>query len=135
MKIRIGYYGPWSFKPLKVLAEEYQKRIGRYFPIALSPDAGAAKKPGEYLVALDRRGKTFDSVALAKWLEERAVYSTKSLSFLLGPAEGFLAPELEKADLVLSLSPMTLQHELALVVLLEQIYRACTILRGEKYHK
>lgn len=133
MKIQFRYCGPWSLKPLESLASEYQKRISHYFPCELV--AFKKKKPGEFWVLLDLRGKTFDSKAFAKWIEEKSIRSVKNICFCVGPAEGFSPADLTQADFVLSLSPMTLQHELALVVLLEQIYRACTILRGEPYHK
>lgn len=140
MTIKIITFGKFSLKPVQALFEEYLGRIRRYFSIehgnVKSPEAYLAKRrPGDFLVLLDERGKNFDSVAFAKWLEDKTVHSVKNLVFLVGPAGGFSEQERHQADFLLNLSPMTLQHELALVVLAEQIYRACTILKGEPYHK
>ena len=90
---------------------------------------------GDYLVCLDRTGKQMDSVALAKQLERWEMMGPKKISIVIGGPLGLSATILKKADLVLSLSSMTLTHEMARLLLLEQLYRACTIKAGEKYHK
>lgn len=139
MKIKVITIGKLSLKPVGELVEVYTKRIGNYLPIEMvnvkSVAVALERRAGEELVLLDAKGKSFDSVGLAKWLEGHQLRSTKSLTFLLGPAEGFSEEEKKRANFLLSLSPMTLQHELALTVLLEQLYRACTILKNEPYHK
>jgi 23S rRNA (pseudouridine1915-N3)-methyltransferase len=88
----------------------------------------------ETLVALDERGKWLTSVQLSQWIAAQQ-QSGRDLAFALGGDEG-LAPRVrEKASLVLSLSAMTLPHRLARLVLMEQLYRAFTLIRGEPYHK
>ena len=91
-------------------------------------------KPGERLVALDERGDQPTSLELARRLarwQERG----QDVALVIGGADGLSAAVLERAQERLSLSPLTLPHRLARLVLLEQLYRAVTILRGEPYHK
>ena len=140
MKIKVFTIGRYSLKPARELIAEYIHRIGHYAPLETfsfrSVEEAIQKlKRDDFLILLDERGKHFDSVEFAKWIEEKQNRSAKTVIFLLGPAEGFSGEAKARADLLLSLSEMTLQHELALVVLMEQIYRAFTILKGEPYHK
>jgi 23S rRNA (pseudouridine1915-N3)-methyltransferase len=86
-------------------------------------------------IALDRTGDQLTSPELARWLEKQALTGNSRLCFLIGGAHGLHTPLLEGADLTLSLSAMTFPHQLARLILLEQIYRAFTIWRGEPYHK
>lgn len=88
----------------------------------------------DVLVALDERGKGLSSVDFAKWLG-RQQDSGKDVAFVIGGDEGLSDAVREKAGLVLSLSAMTLPHRLARLMLVEQVYRAFSILRGEPYHK
>ena len=90
---------------------------------------------GSFLVCLDRTGKQMDSPALAKQMERWEMQGIKKISFIIGGPLGLSAAILKKADLVLSLSSMTFTHEMTRLLLLEQLYRACTIKAGEKYHK
>lgn len=92
-------------------------------------------EPRDYRVALDRSGDPFDSEGLAGWLEDLSTKVPGWLSFLIGGPLGLSKPLLEGADKVLSLSRLTLTHEMSRLVLLEQLYRAFTIMKGEKYHK
>lgn len=87
------------------------------------------------VVALTRDGRPLSSRELASLLEREAVASTQEVAFVLGGAFGLSGAVLERARIRLSLSAMTLPHELARLVLAEQLYRAGTILRGEPYHK
>jgi 23S rRNA (pseudouridine1915-N3)-methyltransferase len=90
--------------------------------------------PDDYVVVLDERGEEFDSVRFARWLGQR-IEDARRLVFVVGGAEG-LSPELRSgASLQLRLSALTLQHDLALLLLSEQIYRAYTILAGRPYHR
>ena len=140
MKLKIFTIGKLSLKPVAALVSEYADRIQHYASIEFfsfkTVDAALAKQtPQDFLVILEEKGKSFSSTQFAKWIEEKQLHSAKSIIFLVGPGEG-LSPEIkQKADLLLTLSPMTLQHELALVIFLEQLYRACTIIKGEPYHK
>jgi 23S rRNA (pseudouridine1915-N3)-methyltransferase len=90
--------------------------------------------PRDVLVALDERGKRLSSVDFARWLGQQ-VDQGRDVAFAVGGDEGLSDAVRAKAGLVLSLSAMTLPHRLARLVLLEQVYRAFTILRGEPYHK
>ncbi len=83
-----------------------------------------------YVVLLAGDGRTFDSVEFARWLEERR-QSGRDVCFVIGGPRGL---ELEQCDMRISLGPMTLPHQLARIVLLEQLYRAHKILAGEPYH-
>jgi 23S rRNA (pseudouridine1915-N3)-methyltransferase len=88
----------------------------------------------DVLVALDERGKNLSSVELGQWIGKQ-LQSGRDLAFAIGGDEGLAPAVREKAALVLSLSKMTLPHRLARLVLLEQLYRAFTLVRGEPYHK
>jgi 23S rRNA (pseudouridine1915-N3)-methyltransferase len=90
---------------------------------------------GNYLVALDRAGKPISSEQLAQLLRKQIDAGIRKMDFIIGGPVGLDTQIIERANLRLSLSAMTLPHELARVVLLEQLYRAFTILRGEPYHK
>jgi 23S rRNA (pseudouridine1915-N3)-methyltransferase len=83
-----------------------------------------------YLILLSHEGRSFDSPGFSEWLEERRMEG-RDLCFVIGGPRGL---ELERCELKLSLGPMTLPHQLARVVLLEQLFRAHKILAGEPYH-
>ena len=89
----------------------------------------------DHLVALDRKGRQYDSEKLANWLEKLAVEASGRITFIIGGPLGLSKDILKKSKMILSLSKLTLTHEMTRLILLEQLYRAFTILRGEKYHK
>ena len=91
-------------------------------------------RPRDYVIALDRSGTAYDSKGLAARIE-RLSHSNSRLAFVIGGALGLSKTLLDKADEVLSLSRLTLTHEMSRLILLEQIYRAFTIINNEKYHK
>lgn len=91
--------------------------------------------PGFEVVALTREGVAWSSTRLARHLESLAVSARPGVAFLIGGALGIDDGVIARANLRLSLSSLTLPHDLARLVLLEQLYRAGTILRGEPYHK
>ncbi|MDX2012427.1 MAG: 23S rRNA (pseudouridine(1915)-N(3))-methyltransferase RlmH [Myxococcaceae bacterium] len=91
-------------------------------------------KPTDVLVALDEAGKALASVPFAKWLETHQSQG-RHVVFVIGGDEGLDASIRARAQLTLSLSAMTMPHRLARLVLMEQLYRAFSILRGEPYHK
>jgi len=93
-----------------------------------------ALEPGDHLVILDENGKTMSSDALAGFIQARANESTKRLVFLIGGAYGIDPLLMTKAKFKWSLSTLTFPHQLVRLILSEQLYRACTILRNEKYH-
>ena len=86
------------------------------------------------LILLDARGRTMSSEQLAAWIGQERDTGTQHLHFAIGPADGWSKESRERADLLLSFGPMTFPHELARVMLAEQIYRAFTILAGHPYH-
>jgi 23S rRNA (pseudouridine1915-N3)-methyltransferase len=127
---------------MRTVLDDYVKRIGRSCPIEVSEvrDAAAAIKKldadrAATVVLLDAAGKTLDSNALAKWLGELRDRGTRELIFLCGDADGFPDTLRQRAHHKLSLSPMTFSHELARVMLAEQLYRAFAILSGSPYPK
>ncbi len=118
--------------------------LGLEAPESMSPDEVREREAIEtlkrvrgydYLVVLDERGKSISSLDLSKLLEGRMNAGTRSLCFVIGGAFGFSEKVRQEADYILSLSALTLPHQLTRLVLLEQIYRAHTIVRGIRYHK
>jgi len=93
------------------------------------------RAPKDYLVALDRSGRQYASEEFAGRLEKVALNAGGGITFMVGGPLGLSRDALAEADEILSLSKFTLTHEMSRVILLEQIYRAFTILKGEKYHK
>ncbi len=143
MKIKVAWIGKTKEPAIQSLTDEYLKRLLRYADaegITLKDEARLLKfcardtRPRHTLVLLDGKGKQFSSEELAKFLNEYQDRNTSPLLFGLGPADGFTDQARQAATLVLSLGKMTLAHELARVVLLEQLYRAFTILKGHPYH-
>jgi 23S rRNA (pseudouridine1915-N3)-methyltransferase len=127
---------------MRAVLDDYVKRIGRSCPIEITEvrDADAAiKKLAAYraatVVLLDAAGKVLDSNALAKWLGELRDRGTCELIFLCGDADGFPDSLRQRAHQKLSLSAMTYSHELARIMLAEQLYRAFAILSGSPYPK
>ncbi len=125
------------------LTADYVKRASRYSPVEVGecPDEEAMlrslERPGRtapVLVALDSRGKQFSSEELADFVRQHQERSTQELIFAIGPADGWNPTALARAQQTLSLGKITLPHELARVVLAEQIYRAFTILNHHPYH-
>jgi 23S rRNA (pseudouridine1915-N3)-methyltransferase len=144
MKIKVAWIGKTKEPAIQALTDEYLKRIARYADVAgaalkdeaaiLSLAAGEKQQKERHaLVILDSRGKQFSSEELAAFLEREQV-NAKPLLFAIGGSDGFSEEARRQARFALSLGRMTLPHELARVVLLEQLYRAFTILKGHPYH-
>ena len=122
----------------------YTKRIGNYAEIDLPTFASEAallqalsrqrSRTAPLLVLLDSRGKQFTSEQFAVWLGQQRDDGRQLIVFAVGPADGWSDDARKQANLLLSLGPMTLPHELARLVLSEQLYRAFTILSGHPYH-
>ena len=144
MKLKIAWIGKTKEPAIHSLTAEYLKRLSRYAPIEsleLASEAALLKqveKPAgrtaPLLVLLDFRGKQLSSEELAEFLSHHQTRGTQTLLFAIGPADGFTDAARNAASICLSLGKMTLTHELARVVLLEQLYRAFTILKGHPYH-
>jgi len=127
---------------IRTILEEYAKRISRSCPLEITEvrdgDAALKKLDGDRaatVVLLDAAGKNLDSNALAIWLGELRDRGTRELIFLCGDADGFPEALRRRAHQKLSLSSMTFSHELARVMLAEQLYRAFAILSGSPYPK
>lgn len=152
MKLLFLSVGRIKSEPLRTVFSEYIQRITRYCPVSCeSVRESRAKVPeitreeeGERLlrliterdtlVLLDERGKMMPSLSYARWLSNRIESSSGRLCLLVGGAYGVSSRVRERADETVALSLMTLPHELCLVLLAEQVYRAFSILRGSSYH-
>jgi 23S rRNA (pseudouridine1915-N3)-methyltransferase len=155
MKISFWSVGKINEAYVKLGVDDFTRRINRYFKtgwtiIPVPKNAGMMsemdlkKKEGEmimnwlnkedYLVVLDENGKQLSSEGLAKFIQERANESTRHLVFLIGGAFGTDKTVLKRADFTWSLSQLVFPHQLVRLILSEQVYRACTILKNEKYH-
>ena len=150
--------GKLKEKPYRQMADEYLKRLGRYgkyeeAEVADLPEAAGSAaleeqvkakegeallsriRPGDRVIALTIPGKMTDSPSLANHLQELRVGGAGRIVFVVGGSLGLGKNVLERADEEMSMSPMTFPHQLARVMLLEQLNRAEKILAGERYHK
>jgi len=135
--------------------EDFTKRISKYYPVewniipvpknaGMMSEMDLKKKEGEiilewlgkddYMVALDEHGKQFSSEGLADFVVKRSNQSVRNIVFVIGGAFGLDKAVLERANYKWSLSDLTFPHQLVRLVLAEQVYRACTIIKNEKYH-
>ena len=142
MKIRLLMLGKTRRAEMRAVIDDYVKRIGRQAPIEITEvrDGDAAIKKldadrAATAVLLDAAGKSFTSEAFAKWLGELRDRGTREVIFVCGDADGFPAALRERVPQKISLSAMTYSHELARVMLAEQLYRAFSILAGSAYPK
>lgn len=144
MKLQIAWIGKTKEVAIRALTAEYLQRVSRYVAAEshemsneealLELAAGKAGRTKPVLVLLDARGRQFTSEEFAELLRDQQDRGTQNLFFAVGPADGFSDRARAEADLILSFGKMTLAHELARIVLLEQVYRAFTILKGHPYH-
>jgi 23S rRNA (pseudouridine1915-N3)-methyltransferase len=155
MRIELWSIGKNHEPYVKTGIEDFTKRISNYFKvewliIPQPKNAGTMseidlkKKEGEtilerlekddFLVALDERGKQLSSEGLSEFLQSRANAGSKKIVFLIGGAFGIDEAVMKRANLSWSLSKLVFPHQLVRLILAEQVYRACTILRNEKYH-
>ncbi|MEO8582626.1 MAG: 23S rRNA (pseudouridine(1915)-N(3))-methyltransferase RlmH [Flavitalea sp.] len=155
MRIQCWSVGKPNEKFIEEGVAEFTKRVLNYFPIAwkiIPPLKNAAslsedilkKKEGEVilkmladsdcLITLDEKGRLFSSPQLATFIQSKANESTRELIFLIGGAYGIDADVIKRANQSWSLSALTFPHQLVRLILVEQLYRACSILRNERYH-
>ena len=144
MKLKIAWIGKTKEPAIRSLTDEYLKRIARYAEVEglqLSDEAALLKlrervgsRPAHVLVLLDSKGKQLSSEELAHLLQAHQERNPQPLVLAIGPADGFSDTARRSASATISLGKMTLAHELARIVLLEQVYRAFTILQGHPYH-
>jgi 23S rRNA (pseudouridine1915-N3)-methyltransferase len=151
--LKISILSPWKqAADFREREGNYLKRLRRHASVTIEEIKGAkgekkeaVRKEGEfllaklrrgsYIVALSEDGKTHDSRQFSKWLEAMGLQGRSDITFVIGGAAGLSREILDKADARLSLSAMTFPHQLARLVLVEQIYRAFTLIKGEPYHK
>lgn len=143
MRILVVAVGRVREAPVRAVLDEYFDRIRKFVPcdeIELSPgdaarEAAAFTKAtaGAFKVALEVEGKALASPEFAKLLDRAAAQGKGKVAYLVGGADGLPAPTLAAADARVSMSALTLPHRLARLVLVEQLYRAMTILRGVPY--
>jgi len=145
VKLKIEWIGKTKERAISSLTDEYLKRISRYaqvegIPLRDEADLlakfGSSAKAGakSTLVLMDSRGKELTSEQFAKFLGDYQDHNPLPLAIAIGGADGFSPETKSAAQNVISLGKMTLARELARVVLLEQVYRAFTILKGHPYH-
>jgi 23S rRNA (pseudouridine1915-N3)-methyltransferase len=155
MKLQFWSIGKNHEAYIKAGVEDFTHRISKYYKVewniipvpknaGMMSEMDLKKKEGEmilgflnkddYLIALDKRGKQLSSEGLAELIQKRANESVKNLVFLIGGAFGLDDAVLKRANFTWSLSQLVFPHQLTRLILTEQVYRACTIIRNEKYH-
>ena len=155
MQIKLLAIGKTDHQQLQLLIDDYQKRLGFYikFEFEIIPDLKKVKnlseeqqkqKEGELILAklsntdllilMDENGKQYDSVAFSDQLQKHMNSGIKQLVFVIGGPYGFSSEVYEKANGKISLSKMTFSHQMIRLFMIEQLYRAFTILRNEPYH-
>lgn len=155
MKLLLLVIGKTTDRHVQALIDDYSSRVGHYVPFsletvpelrntrALSPEQQKTQEaelirkqlqPGDHLVLLDEHGSERRSVDFASWLGKRMATGARRIVFVVGGPYGFDASIHQLANEEISLSQMTFSHQLIRVLFVEQLYRACTILRGEPYH-
>lgn len=155
MKLLLLVIGKTTDRHVQALIDDYSSRVGHYVPFSLetvpelrntralsseqqkTQEAELIRKqlqPGDHLVLLDEHGTERRSVDFASWLGKRMAAGARRIVFVVGGPYGFDASIHQLANEEISLSQMTFSHQLIRVLFVEQLYRACTILRGEPYH-
>ncbi|MFZ1008874.1 MAG: 23S rRNA (pseudouridine(1915)-N(3))-methyltransferase RlmH, partial [Candidatus Sulfotelmatobacter sp.] len=150
VKIKIAWIGKTKELAIQALTDEYLKRISRYVPVEglvlrdeaallemsgrTAPETNKLSRGKPTIVLLDSRGKQLSSEEWAHFIGDYQDRNPLPLVFAIGSANGFSEEARASAQHIFSFGKMTLAHELARVVLLEQVYRAFTILKGHPYH-
>ena len=155
MKISLVVIGKTDAAYFVDAIHEYKNRLVHYIPFEMEviPDIKNVKnlredqqkekegelilktlQPGDYLVLLDEHGKSFTSMEFATYIERKMHVVPKRLVFVIGGPYGFSEAVYKAASEKISLSKMTFSHQMVRLVFTEQIYRACTIIKGEPYH-
>jgi 23S rRNA (pseudouridine1915-N3)-methyltransferase len=155
MKIHFWSVGKSHDSYIKEGVETFTKRILHYYPVewkyfSISKQKNSlsqneikfqesipvlsALEDSDILVALDEKGKQWYSEDIADFIQQSANQSTRNIIFLIGGAFGLHESILKRANITWSLSNLVFPHQLVRLILAEQIYRACTIIRNEKYH-
>ncbi len=143
MRIQLVLLGKTRRAEIRALLDDYAARLRRFTEIEISEfreESSAALRrievaPGALVTLLDAGGKMFSSEQFAGWLAAHRDRGVRELVFLCGAAEGFPESVAQRAKTRISLSPLTFSHELARVMLVEQLYRAFALLAGHPYPK
>jgi 23S rRNA (pseudouridine1915-N3)-methyltransferase len=129
---RIGHYMPFEIRVIpeikntKSLSEQQQKDKEGELILKMI-------QPSDTVVLMDEHGTEFRSIEFAKWLQKKQ-NTSRRLVFIIGGPYGFAQPVYDRANELISLSKMTFSHQMVRLIFTEQIYRACTIIKGEPYH-
>ena len=155
MQIKLLAIGKTDDKNINALIEHYQKRLKHYIKMDLEiiPDLKNAHalsfeqqkekegqlllqkiNPSDFVVLLDENGKQFSSLDFSDWMQKKMNASTRNLVLIIGGPYGFSEEVYKRSNEKISLSKMTFSHQMVRIFILEQIYRAFTILRNEPYH-
>jgi len=138
VKILVRAVGKMRDKRMQSLCDEYVERARRHLPVEVD-EVGDDESllrglpAGAEVIALEPGGDAWDTAQLTMYIDKRMVQGSRALVFLIGGADGLSAATVGHAQRRLSLSPLTLPHRLARVILCEQIYRAISVIRGEPY--
>lgn len=130
---RIGHYASFEMKEIpdirnrKTLNEDQQKKAESFLLLQ-------QLQPADHVVLLDENGKQFTSVGFSESLEKQMATGAKRIVFIIGGPYGFAQEVYDRANAMMSLSPMTFSHQMVRLIFVEQLYRAFTILKGEPYH-
>lgn len=155
MNVKFLTIGKTDDERLQSLIADYEKRLKHYLPFETEviPDLKKTKNLSEiqqkeaegklimsrlnstdFVVLLDENGKSFSSVNFSDWLQKQQLAGRKNLIFLIGGPYGFSEEIYNRAQSKISLSEMTFSHQMVRLIFVEQLYRACTILKNEPYH-
>jgi len=155
MKVRLVTVGKTNEASLNSLEKKYESRLAHYLNFErldvqdikqggqlkqeeLKTKEGqrilASLREDDFLVLLDEKGQQFSSIDFSKWLEQKFQSSPRRITFCIGGAFGFSPEVYGRSNALISLSSLTFSHQMVRSIFLEQLYRCCTIMKGEKYH-
>ncbi len=137
MRIVFVFTGKTFKGPISELVSDYKRRISRYVPVEVIEAKNPRLQSRQGLhVVLSHKGKELGSLEFANLLERHETRGTKNIFFYVGGPDGFGSSfDEDKADISISLSIMTFNHQVIRVMLLEQVYRALTIINSSPYHR
>jgi 23S rRNA (pseudouridine1915-N3)-methyltransferase len=133
MKLRVAWIGKTKDPSMTKLCADYVARIKHFLPLEIAEVKEFNVDPSDRVVALDPNGKSWTSEGFAKFLQQHMTSDPRRLTFLIGDYSGLAGALKKRADVLWSLSPLTFTHDLTRVLLLEQIYRALTIINNLPY--
>ena len=133
MKLRVVWSVKTKDPSTAKLCADYVARIKHFLPLEVAEVKELKLDPSDRIVALDPNGKSWTSQGFAKFLQQHMTSDPRRLTFLIGDYSGLPEIAKKKADVLWSLSPLTFTHDLTRVLLLEQIYRALTIINNLPY--